>query len=339
MVCQSKFVGGLGFKSLAHFNQAMLAKQAWRILKYPNPLLSSILKARYFSHTSILDVGPGHSPSYSWRSILWGRDLMKQGLIWKVGNGNTVRTIEDHWLPDFRIKSYSSPPPSDILNVPISGNNCQDDLFWSRNNSGLFSVKTAYRLTLTSRDIPSSSSFRQSKHFWSRIWSSSAPPKVRHLVWRVLSSSIPVASSLFHRRIIPSPICPICHMKWETVEHTILECSGAKKAWKHSQFFDFYVRNKRLNIYDFIVQAIDLYDKYNVYSPPTGCWKINTDAGIRNTAKKHSLGIVVRDDCDNIKAGLIVPIVGLVPPEVAEAKAILTALSWLQATKLPVTVL
>uniref|UniRef100_A0A803NQ36 Reverse transcriptase zinc-binding domain-containing protein n=1 Tax=Cannabis sativa TaxID=3483 RepID=A0A803NQ36_CANSA len=256
---------------------------------------------------------------------------MKQGLLWKVGNGNTIRTIEDHWLPDFRIKSYSSPPPSEsthslfispsrawdslklhqffddqlvdsILNVPISGNNCQDDLFWSKNNSGLFSVKIAYHLTLTSRNIPSSSSFSQSKHFWSRIWSSSAPPKlVRHLVWRVLSSSIPAASSLFHRRVIPSPICPICHMKWKTGNM--------------------------------------LYLNAQVYSPPTGCWKINTDAGISNTAKKHSLGIVVRDDCDNIKAGLIVLIVGLVPPEVAEAKAILTALSWLQATKLPVTVL
>ncbi|XP_030478315.1 uncharacterized protein LOC115695389 [Cannabis sativa] len=188
MMCQSKFVRGLGFRSLTHFNQTMLAKQAWRILKCPDSLLSLVLKARYFPHTSILDAGPGHSPSYTWRSILWGRDLMKQGLIWKIGNGTTIRTIEDHWLPNCRIKSYSSPPPSDstlsfflspsgawdpfklhqffddqlidhILNVPISGHGCSDDLIWSGNTSGLFTVKSAYHLAVTSRDIPSTSSF------------------------------------------------------------------------------------------------------------------------------------------------------------------------------------
>ncbi|XP_060959161.1 uncharacterized protein LOC115699843 [Cannabis sativa] len=332
MVCQSKFVGGLGFRSLIHFNQAMLAKQAWRVFKCPDSLLSLVLKARYFPNSSILDAGPGHSPSYTWRSILWGRDLMKQGLIWKVGDGSTIRTIEDHWLPNCRVKSYSSPPPSDstlsfllspsgawdpiklhqffddqlvdhILNFPISGHGCSDDLIWSRNSSGLFTVKSVYHLAVTSSDIPSSSSFDQSKRFWSKIWSFSVPSKVKHLVWHVLSNSAPVASLLFLRHIIPSPICPLCHLKWETVEHALLECNEQVQLSQHEG------------------------------------WKVNTDAGVSNSVRKHSLGVVVTNENDDIKAGLIIPIVGSVPPEVAEAKAILTAISWVQATKLLVNVL
>uniref|UniRef100_A0A803Q8Q9 RNase H type-1 domain-containing protein n=1 Tax=Cannabis sativa TaxID=3483 RepID=A0A803Q8Q9_CANSA len=37
---KSKKEGSLGFRSLVHFDQAMLAKQAWRILKHPNSIIA-----------------------------------------------------------------------------------------------------------------------------------------------------------------------------------------------------------------------------------------------------------------------------------------------------------
>jgi hypothetical protein len=44
----NKAAGGLGFHDLHIFNLAMLARQSWRLLKYPDSLCAKVLKAKYF---------------------------------------------------------------------------------------------------------------------------------------------------------------------------------------------------------------------------------------------------------------------------------------------------
>ena len=52
---RSKDRGGLGFRDLQIFKQALLARQAWRLLVYPDSLCARLLKARYFPNGDILD--------------------------------------------------------------------------------------------------------------------------------------------------------------------------------------------------------------------------------------------------------------------------------------------
>lgn len=47
-VCTPKKEGGLGFRDLQAFNQALLSKQVWRILQNPNCLMARILQTLYF---------------------------------------------------------------------------------------------------------------------------------------------------------------------------------------------------------------------------------------------------------------------------------------------------
>lgn len=86
-LCTSKDKGGLGFKDLKLFNQALLAKISWRIIKFPNSLLARVLKERYFKGETFLNAPPGSNPSLTWRNIVWGRELFKSGYRWRIGNG------------------------------------------------------------------------------------------------------------------------------------------------------------------------------------------------------------------------------------------------------------
>jgi hypothetical protein len=37
--------------------------------------------------------------SYTWRSILRGKELLKQGVVWRVGTGENIDTWSDPWIP------------------------------------------------------------------------------------------------------------------------------------------------------------------------------------------------------------------------------------------------
>lgn len=65
-LCKPKFMGSMDFRDLKIFNQALLEKQIWRLHHDPSSFLHSVLKAKYFKHTLVLEARRGHDPSYSW---------------------------------------------------------------------------------------------------------------------------------------------------------------------------------------------------------------------------------------------------------------------------------
>ena len=161
----------------------MLARQAWRLLQAPESLSARLLKSIYFPDSTILEATLGNHPSQIWRAIIEGRDTLKQGIICRIGNGQSTRIWEDPWLPrDEMLRPYGSihpnPPimvaelidhtsatwnsqlinqvfmPMDasiILGIPVCTRNLQDFWSWNFETSGNFTIKFAYRMLVATR--------------------------------------------------------------------------------------------------------------------------------------------------------------------------------------------
>lgn len=93
-----KSAGGLGFKEIEVFNAALLAKHTWRLLKNPDSLLGQTLLNKYCRDEGIIECSSPNSASHGWRDILAGREVIKKGLGWAVGDGKSSSIWHDKWL-------------------------------------------------------------------------------------------------------------------------------------------------------------------------------------------------------------------------------------------------
>ncbi|KAK3211935.1 hypothetical protein Dsin_016641 [Dipteronia sinensis] len=113
-LCHSKDDGGMGFRNLSIFNQALLAKQVWRLHHNPLPLAAKVLKQCYFADSSVMNAGSGSSSSYLWRSFMWRKELLEAGTRWRIGSSDSILIYHDRWIP--------RPSTFKIISLPVLGN-------------------------------------------------------------------------------------------------------------------------------------------------------------------------------------------------------------------------
>ena len=283
-----KSEGGLGFRDLEIFNQALLSKQVWRIMQNPNCLMTRILKARYFSDGDILKTKLKRKASYAWKSILYGRDLLTKGMRYIVGDGSQVDMWTDPWIPDHpprppravgevqlgeQIKDYLVPNTKQwneqmlrqfvieedvqkIMALKISPLAQQDLLGWHYNEDGLYTVRSGYwlgsHLPENNQILPTLGNVERKK----RIWKTKAPPKLKHFIWRLLTCSLATGNNLKRRHIFRDAQCRRCCSAEETEERLFFECPYAKRIWCASGISNMIINSPSISLEDKVSECL-----------------------------------------------------------------------------------
>lgn len=268
---KTKRNGGLGFRDLHLFNLAMLARQAWRLLQNPSSLCAQVLLAKYYPNSSILEAERKNDISYTWRSILKGVQLLKKGIIWRVGTSSNINIWSDPWIPrgstrkvitqrgrnlinkvndlidpatnswdEGLVKQILLPEDAEIiLKIPIQ-ENMQDFIAWHFDKKGIFSVKSAYRVAAdsTARESPAGLTSSSSADVdvggfnWHKLWTLPLPSKVLHFLWRLSTHSLPLRTKLHNRGMKVDTRCPLCFRLDEDGGHCFIKCKNVKEVWR-----------------------------------------------------------------------------------------------------------
>lgn len=87
--------GGIDFHMIHEFNQALLEKQFWRLVQYPNLLVARVLSKTYYIMSSPLRTSSASSPSYAWTNISAARKLLLLKIRQKIHSGYEAKVWED----------------------------------------------------------------------------------------------------------------------------------------------------------------------------------------------------------------------------------------------------
>lgn len=229
-ISHAKSIGGLGFRDFTSFNQAMVAKQGWTLLQFSNSLVSRVMQARYYQNSDFLSANAGSNPSFIWRSILWGRQVLKKGIRWCIGNDKKISVFSDNWLSRLDIFKPISPPnlPVDsvvadligsenqwnaeklnqyfrqedveiILKIPLPKEQSADEVMWHFDKKGEYSVKSGYQLALKIKFSNDTSSSDSSSKHWKVLWSLDLPEKIKISLWRAAKNLLLSAENIWKR--------------------------------------------------------------------------------------------------------------------------------------------
>jgi len=191
----------------------MLARQAWGLIQFPDSLCSRLLKAKYFPRGCLIDTTFCSNASTTWQAIMHGLDLLKQGFIWRVGNGSQIRIWRDPWIPremslrvisrqgrcrlrwvselldidgrgwdfDKLIHIFNPADVEEIAKIKIPARASEDFIAWHMEKTGIFTVRSAYNLALNikrGQGVQSTSSAPNGERkLWSKSLEWSGPSK------------------------------------------------------------------------------------------------------------------------------------------------------------------
>ncbi|KAH1090779.1 hypothetical protein J1N35_018036 [Gossypium stocksii] len=239
-------------------NDSFLMKIAFNLISQKDALWVRVLRSKYGWKNRLPDSIHRTNCSHIWSSLSKVWSLLRENLIWSIGDGSSIRSWTDAWIPEVgpllpyapvlsshnlecSLRDWVLPDgtwnldlvrlwlPEDIIARIVSippphpGGGI-DRIIWARSGSGSFSVRSTY-WTLKE------SSWGPSDDAWKPIWKYQGPQRVCLFIWLTAKQRLLTNTELFRRGIGHSSVCSLCGHDSEYILHVLRDCQMAKEAW------------------------------------------------------------------------------------------------------------
>ncbi|XP_066320099.1 uncharacterized protein [Miscanthus floridulus] len=315
---QPKYLGGLGFWDIEMFNLALLARQAWRIMQNSEPLSTKLLKAIYFPNGQFLDADLGSKPSHIWRGILDGREVLKQGLIRRIGNGENTSIWEHNWLPrdaGMRPIAAKAPNPPKRVCELIDHTSMQ----WK-------DVIQKYFYDMDAQHALFECTMARC------VWALEDEDLTEHIA--ALRINNPKLWLFFMQETLPvkefQKLVVICWAIWGARRKALYENVFQSPLSTFGFISKFLDDMELAGLCNKNTAAMTLKAKQHALkwiAPPAGYLKFNADGTVAQSGDKGAVGVICRDSAGNYIAASANVINGLVDPSSLEAMACNEAIS------------
>lgn len=188
------------------------------------------------------------------------KQVISSGACWRIGMGKKISIMAHPWLndPDHPFVTTESPSIVDksvdslfhtdtkiwdreviadifnerdqqiILNTMVESDLEDDILCWKFENSGQYSVRTAYKLLQRQKGLWADNA---NLKFWKSVWNIKTPPKALNLIWRSATSCLPTKTQLQTKHVQIDNTCPVCGRGIESIMHALVHCEVAAGCW------------------------------------------------------------------------------------------------------------
>lgn len=226
-------------------------------------MVNNLFKAWYYPDSDFLNAAIGNNPSYIWRSICEAKSLLKSGIRWKIRTWERININNQRWLDDEDDPYITSESPifenntvaslmcsnsrdwedeiirdlfnerdqQCILRAFVSNRRAEDKIYWGKESSCNYSVKSAYKLLQDHKGMWRS---EDTGNLWCKLWKVKAPPKVLNLVWKALTYCLPTMTMLAQKQVPVLRTCPVCNGDDKTIMHALVSCPFTAQCWQRT---------------------------------------------------------------------------------------------------------
>lgn len=248
LVCTPKEFGGLGVMDLAVFNQALLIKWYWQWARPQNNLWKPILRISIghdglplspifttalktatqfcqmsFTHT----IGNGEQIqlwNHKWRGIplcqtlpnLYSHAIDQNVTLQEIITSTSLEGFFRLIISDIAMAEFRS--LQSLLAQLTTHPNTPDDIVWIWTESGIFTVKSAYRAL---KFIPRIAIVANRIH---KVWKLNIPPRMKVFGWLMSHNKLLTVDNLNKRGWSLVNRCILCKADLESINHMINVC-------------------------------------------------------------------------------------------------------------------